>query len=138
MRTKKPLDKLLTVEIVYLVNLLSRPPDNHRFLRIGSIIELSTNLLKVAKTVFPSLFCVDICAPDKDVSVSSTQIIMQITIANIFLILSNFFSFLGYWSIKGAIISDDQFITQCKNELLKNDFLSIQQSKNDLQNIINF
>ena len=118
-----------------MMNLISRPPDNHKFLRISSMLELLLQLLKVSASSYPALFYMDISDGQKDIK-SSAQVIIQLAIANALQILTNLISFLGFWSTKGTIVQDEQFVVQTKNEMFKNEFLLCITSTNYFHSLL--
>ena len=107
------------------MNIISRSPDNHRFLRISCIIELSLQLLKLCSGLSPPIFRVD----SSTAPTSVNQIILQLLMANAIQILMNLISFLGFWAYKGTIITDENSVIQIKNEMYKNEFLLIVTGK---------
>ena len=132
LRSQRPLERLLAVEILSLLNLLTRPPDNHRFLRHSSLLELCLQLLKAVASTPRLFFATDAMAPLPEASFSVAvfrgQQIMQLIAANSLQIITNLLSFLGYWGTNGVAIADKQLAAQYKNELLRGDFGGVLES----------
>ena len=119
-RTSKPIDPK-TIDVMYLIHILSRTQDNFQQLNLKHIIIPLITLIKDSFT-YKTLYSIDI-KNIQDTSQILTQSTLQLLLAYSFQIITNFISFQGFWSFKHPFKFLNEQIAQFKGELFHADFL---------------
>ena len=120
-RGQKPLDKLLCLECAFLMNLMTRVPDNQRHLRVSTTLDMCVMILKNVSN-YPRILSRNMAVPEA----APQSLIAQLLVVQVLQIIMNHFSFFGYWDMKAVSLTrDPQEILQYKSDLLRSEFLFV-------------